>query len=380
MVSVYVMPIPCRLCKFPKLPLLQPLDGLNEESLDSAYIYQQTPAVVTKYNVPCRFFLNGYCNKGESCFFLHGPSDYDSRVSMEFSAVMDKPAIDRKITVRNGISSDAPVPTNASHAVTYSPATDKVIATEGDTRSAIPIAIHANPSANITRTSLNAKIAMGNDTRQSRMNPPLLSRVFTRTFQAEQRSGDQVNEDAEMEDWGSSPGNDIPSIHVNTKPSSARGQNMQTRITSGSMDLRQVLIKRRRLSNDQDYFSGTFRSSQNVKRYQQTGLRYLQGRLASKLAISNGVRSQIVRGSFRKSSFRQKRPWHSRTGKASRHSTGRWGKQSFKARKSKSFEGFFEIREPSTGTAEDDFERPRTLCEILKEKRMPKSEVSVIIS
>ncbi|KAK1306669.1 Zinc finger CCCH domain-containing protein 32 [Acorus calamus] len=44
-----------------------PLEGLSESS------HPVQPTVTEKMNVPCYFFFNAYCNKGNLCQFLHGP-------------------------------------------------------------------------------------------------------------------------------------------------------------------------------------------------------------------------------------------------------------------------------------------------------------------
>ncbi|KAI4335757.1 hypothetical protein L6164_014368 [Bauhinia variegata] len=50
-----------------------PLDGLTGGSFESSLPGKKTMA-------PCYFFLNGFCNKGDRCSFLHGPNDSISPV------------------------------------------------------------------------------------------------------------------------------------------------------------------------------------------------------------------------------------------------------------------------------------------------------------
>ncbi|KAA8535072.1 hypothetical protein F0562_030075 [Nyssa sinensis] len=52
-----------------------PLDGRTEASSESAPQQQQCSVPVNKTNVPCYFYFNGFCNKGDRCSFLHGPDD-----------------------------------------------------------------------------------------------------------------------------------------------------------------------------------------------------------------------------------------------------------------------------------------------------------------
>ncbi|XP_057494560.1 zinc finger CCCH domain-containing protein 34-like [Actinidia eriantha] len=49
-----------------------PLDAHTEVSSESAPAHQST-ASVNKFSVPCYFYFNGFCSKGDRCSFLHGP-------------------------------------------------------------------------------------------------------------------------------------------------------------------------------------------------------------------------------------------------------------------------------------------------------------------
>ncbi|XP_022755115.1 zinc finger CCCH domain-containing protein 32-like isoform X2 [Durio zibethinus] len=50
----------------------KPLDGVSSESAALPY---QCSAPSNKTNLPCYFYFNGFCNKGDRCSFLHGPDD-----------------------------------------------------------------------------------------------------------------------------------------------------------------------------------------------------------------------------------------------------------------------------------------------------------------
>ncbi|EOY31005.1 Nucleic acid binding protein, putative [Theobroma cacao] len=52
-----------------------PLDGHTQVSSESAALPYQCSAPACKTNVPCYFYFNGFCNKGDRCSFLHGPDD-----------------------------------------------------------------------------------------------------------------------------------------------------------------------------------------------------------------------------------------------------------------------------------------------------------------
>lgn len=49
-----------------------PLEGRSENCLEPASVPQQASVPVSKSSVPCYFYFNGFCNKGDNCSFLHG--------------------------------------------------------------------------------------------------------------------------------------------------------------------------------------------------------------------------------------------------------------------------------------------------------------------
>lgn len=54
----------------------QPLDGHGTEApSEFASLPDQSSVVVNKTRVPCYFYFNGLCSKGDRCSFLHGPDD-----------------------------------------------------------------------------------------------------------------------------------------------------------------------------------------------------------------------------------------------------------------------------------------------------------------
>ncbi|KAK9100729.1 hypothetical protein Scep_024159 [Stephania cephalantha] len=58
-------------CAFRHLPL----EGLPETSVEEVSLPDQASVPVNKTNIPCYYYFNGFCNRGESCFFLHGSDD-----------------------------------------------------------------------------------------------------------------------------------------------------------------------------------------------------------------------------------------------------------------------------------------------------------------
>lgn len=64
-----------------------PVDVHAEASSESAPLSSQLPEPVTKTNVPCYFYFNGYCNKGDMCSFLHGSDGTPTSVKKSFKAI-----------------------------------------------------------------------------------------------------------------------------------------------------------------------------------------------------------------------------------------------------------------------------------------------------
>ncbi|KAK0570468.1 hypothetical protein LWI29_001611 [Acer saccharum] len=68
-----------------------PLDGHGPEAApsESAPLLYQSSAPVNKTSVPCYFYFNGFCNKGDRCSFLHGPDGgvADEKSSKTTSAI-----------------------------------------------------------------------------------------------------------------------------------------------------------------------------------------------------------------------------------------------------------------------------------------------------
>ncbi|KAK4344216.1 hypothetical protein RND71_037310 [Anisodus tanguticus] len=75
-----------------------PLESRAETSSESAPPPNKSAVPVNKRNVPCFFYFNGYCNKGESCSYLHGPDDGTTvcKSSKVASGVPDGPTAEKK--------------------------------------------------------------------------------------------------------------------------------------------------------------------------------------------------------------------------------------------------------------------------------------------
>ncbi|KAK9268866.1 hypothetical protein L1049_000631 [Liquidambar formosana] len=94
-----------------------PLDvRTSEESSESAPLPYQVSVPVIKTNVPCYFYFNGFCNKGDKCSFLHGP-DGSSSVGKSLktaSAVTDALPLEKRTSAGSGTGSAPPLEAHPS--------------------------------------------------------------------------------------------------------------------------------------------------------------------------------------------------------------------------------------------------------------------------
>ncbi|KAK9130743.1 hypothetical protein Sjap_011230 [Stephania japonica] len=80
-----------------------PLEGLPETSVEVVSLPDQASVPVNKTNIPCYYYFNGFCNRGESCFFLHGPDDATAaRFAKTASTVTSDPPIEAKASMLDG--------------------------------------------------------------------------------------------------------------------------------------------------------------------------------------------------------------------------------------------------------------------------------------
>ncbi|GMQ06928.1 hypothetical protein CsSME_00051339 [Camellia sinensis var. sinensis] len=92
-----------------------PLDAHTEVSSESAPPQNRCSAPVNKVNVPCYFYFNGFCNKGDGCSFLHGPDDGIPawKSSRTDTAVSDAPPLENKMSAGSDTGT-APIETRCN--------------------------------------------------------------------------------------------------------------------------------------------------------------------------------------------------------------------------------------------------------------------------
>ncbi|GMH04501.1 hypothetical protein Nepgr_006341 [Nepenthes gracilis] len=75
-----------------------PLEVHSEASAEAAAFFHHCPMPESVNNVPCYFYLNGYCSKGDRCSFLHDPDDSSAWKSKLATEVADAPELDTTTT------------------------------------------------------------------------------------------------------------------------------------------------------------------------------------------------------------------------------------------------------------------------------------------
>lgn len=182
----------------------QPLESHAEASSETAQVPNQSSAPVNKTSVPCYFYFNGFCNKGDRCTFLHGP---DAGAPVGKSWKTDTPSLENKTSAGNG-SGLAPAGTNKnlSDAVPKAKIDVRLQAKE-DLRQSAPLSIpKQRNSAEISGSDYEQAAVVKTD--------PLIhgeGLIQTRSHLcADQSSEEQMEDHVEPEDrWESSPGFDV---------------------------------------------------------------------------------------------------------------------------------------------------------------------------
>ncbi|PPS14756.1 hypothetical protein GOBAR_AA05814 [Gossypium barbadense] len=77
-----------------------PLDVHSQVPSESAALPYQCSTAANKTNLPCYFYFNGFCNKGDRCSFLHGPDDSTITVNSLKTGALP---LDRKTFVENDV-------------------------------------------------------------------------------------------------------------------------------------------------------------------------------------------------------------------------------------------------------------------------------------
>lgn len=77
-----------------------PLDVHSQVPSESAALPYQCSTAANKTNLPCYFYFNGFCNKGDRCSFLHGPDESTITVNSLKTGALP---LDHKTFVENDV-------------------------------------------------------------------------------------------------------------------------------------------------------------------------------------------------------------------------------------------------------------------------------------
>ncbi|XP_027069237.1 zinc finger CCCH domain-containing protein 32-like [Coffea eugenioides] len=203
-----------------------PLDGRTETASESASADHQSAITVNKTNVPCYYYYNGFCSKGERCSFMHGPEEntYTWRSSKQSSAIADGPPLEEKISTGTGCG-PVPAETHSARTDPKSLAGTKVIP-QRESRQFTPnnVAEHCQPAPNdAAEKSVYPQISVSSSeeaaTIRSNFQIHTEGLVHRRSLESTDQSFDdefdnhnrqEVDNHIEREEWlESSPGFDV---------------------------------------------------------------------------------------------------------------------------------------------------------------------------
>lgn len=179
-----------------------PLDGRAETASVSATSHHPSAASANKTNVRCHFYFNGHCNKGERCFYLHGPEEtMPKRTSAKTaSAAYDS---EKKTSMCSDMGS-APVETQSFGIVSERVAGVKIK----------PKKVHCQPPGdNVAERRVSPQVSSPphGEIAAIRSNSSVPEEAFARSLVSTGESSDDQDLDPiEREEWReSSPGFDV---------------------------------------------------------------------------------------------------------------------------------------------------------------------------
>lgn len=186
-----------------------PLDGHIEASSESSLPQYDSTILVNRTNVPCYFYFNGFCNKGERCSFMHGPDDgtLACKSAQTASTVNDAAVVDKKMATRSDTGL-TPIETQINTSETaIKGSTEPQSKAKEDFHQFAPSNVPENSASPHTSDSECEEAALV----QSERLPPAEGFFESRSLVCtDQSSEDQVDCHLEREEWlESSPGFDV---------------------------------------------------------------------------------------------------------------------------------------------------------------------------
>ncbi|XP_059637997.1 zinc finger CCCH domain-containing protein 34-like [Cornus florida] len=186
-----------------------PLDGCTEASSETAQPQHECSVPVNKTNVPCYFFFNGFCNKGDRCSFLHGPDDGTSALKSlkTGSAVTNALPLENK-TLAGSDTGSAPIEThpNSCETAPKRVAEIQIKPTEDLHESAAEFVTDRSASPHVSASEYEEAAAVSSD---SLLPAEGFVKDKSPIFM-DQSSEEQMDDLIEREEWlESSPGFDV---------------------------------------------------------------------------------------------------------------------------------------------------------------------------
>lgn len=179
-----------------------------QQSSLPATVPQHSSVLVNKVSVPCYFYFNGFCNKGDKCTFMHGPNDVSAtrKVPKKTPVVNIHPPETKMYTESIKVQPAIEAPSNPVRCIT--------------SKSAVKVQFRPQEVApqpvksKVLERSLSLQASLpGNEEEPIKSDTPCSAEdVSEQSPSPEQkRSGEQVEEEhIEREEWWeSSPGLDV---------------------------------------------------------------------------------------------------------------------------------------------------------------------------
>ncbi|CAN0900260.1 Zinc finger CCCH domain-containing protein 17 [Linum grandiflorum] len=402
-------------CAFRHPPLEMPAETPSE----SGGTPSQAPQSTNKPSVPCFFYFQGFCGKGDKCAFSHSP-DCSTPPAKSFKAPSTTNSDVHPVENNNKNSTGnktAATPTEARHNPFVTPKKPSV-QVKLQVQQLVPKTVVHNPTPQIAASNGEGSGVIGSDTVLPSEN---YNEEDRSNMGANQNSEDHVDDRVEPEErWESSPGFDVlvddeeenhrhyedeqeymAALDREQRESdnrfaeygfegSVRHEEPLGYSQSREMDLRDHLRKRRAV--DAEPFTRSSRRRSGDRPYEQHGLsERLRGRLASEVGRTEdyGMHSNGRRRHDRPREYRERRPFipsevRRRPFTRERRSSEACGEFSapkslaeIREEKRRAEEnGYQNERDEEMGGMESaKFDGPRPLNEILKEKKKLGSSV-----
>ncbi|GAB4832882.1 hypothetical protein Ancab_006900 [Ancistrocladus abbreviatus] len=187
--------------------ILKPLEVRIDASVEAASSLQNSFVSASKSGIPCYFYYNGYCNKGDGCPFLHGPDDSTARKSKLTQEVSDAPALDTMTSPRAAV----PLPAGEK----YPSPSERVLQIDNELQAQHKRHVQLWANNEIIESNAFRQVSVHDigKTANTQLSSLLLPENGTRSepsLSSDESSEDQVDDYKEQDEWlEKSPGFDV---------------------------------------------------------------------------------------------------------------------------------------------------------------------------